>query len=57
MTANNNYNRTIPDAPLPVSMLPRANEVSSQDLLLLVKPNNNLGDKTKALDQQQKDPA
>lgn len=49
MTANNNYNRTIPDAPLPVSMLPRASEVSSQDLLLLVKPNNNLGDKTKAL--------
>lgn len=50
MTANNNYNRTIPDAPLPVSMLPRANEVSSQDLLLLVKPNNEPGDKTKALE-------
>lgn len=50
MTANNNYTRTIPDAPLPVSMLPRASEVSSQDLLLLIKPNNNLGDKTKALE-------
>jgi hypothetical protein len=49
MTANNNYNRTIPDAPLPVSMLPRASEVSSQDLLLLIKPNNEPGDKTKAL--------
>jgi hypothetical protein len=43
------YNRTIPDAPLPVSMLPRASEVSSQDLLLLIKPNNEPGDKTKAL--------
>lgn len=50
MTVNNNYNRTIPDAPLPVSMLPRANEVSSQDLLLLVKPNNEPGDKTRALE-------
>ena len=50
MTANNNYTRTIPDAPLPVSMLPRANEVSSQDLLLLIKPNNDPGDKTKALE-------
>lgn len=50
MTANNNYTRTIPDAPLPVSMLPRASEVSSQDLLLLVKPNNDPGDKTKALE-------
>lgn len=49
MTVNNNYNRTIPDAPLPVSMLPRAGEVSSQDLLLLIKPNNEPGDKTKAL--------
>lgn len=44
------YNRTIPDAPLPVSMLPRADEVSSQDLLLLVKPNNDPGNKTRALE-------
>lgn len=50
MTANNNYTRTIPDAPLPVSMLPRASEVSSQDLLLLVKPNNEPGDKTRAME-------
>ncbi len=50
MPANNNYTRTIPDAPLPVSMLPRASSVSSKDLLLLVKPNNDPGDKTKALE-------
>ena len=50
MPTNNNYTRTIPDAPLPVSMLPRASSVSSKDLLLLVKPNNDPGDKTKALE-------
>lgn len=50
MPANNNYTRTIPDAPLPVSMLPRASSVSSKDLLLLVKPNNDPGDKTKGLE-------
>lgn len=44
------YNRQIPDAPIAPSMLPRASEVSSQDLLLLIKPNNDPGDKTKALE-------
>lgn len=49
MPANNNYNRTIPDAPLPVSMLPRPEALTAQDLLLLIQPNNEQGNKTKAL--------
>ena len=49
MPANNNYNRTIPDAPLPVSMLPRPEALTAQDLLLLIQPNNEQGHKTKAL--------
>lgn len=49
MPANNNYNRTIPDAPLPVSMLPRPEALTAQDLLLLIQPNNEQGSKTKAL--------
>ncbi len=49
MPANNNYNRTIPDAPLPVSMLPRPEALTPQDLLLLIQPNNEQGNKTKAL--------
>lgn len=49
MPANNNYIRTIPDAPLPVSMLPRPEALTAQDLLLLIQPNNEQGSKTKAL--------
>lgn len=49
MPANNNYTRTIPDAPLPVSMLPRPEALTAQDLLLLIQPNNEQGSKTKAL--------
>ena len=49
MPANNNYNRTIPDAPLPVSMLPRPEALTAQDLLLLIQPGNPIGQKNKAL--------
>lgn len=52
MPANNNYNRTIPDAPLPVSMLPRpesATALTVNDLLLLIQPGNDQGQKCKAL--------
>ncbi len=50
--ANQNYNRTIPDAPLPVSMLPRAEALTLNDLLLLVQPGNTQGHRTKALTLQ-----
>lgn len=49
MPANNNYSRTIPDAPLPVSMLPRPTALNATDLLLLIQPGNNQGQKTKSL--------
>ena len=49
MPANNNYNRTIPDAPLPVSMLPRPEALTAKDLLLLIQPGNPIGQKNKAL--------
>lgn len=46
------YNRTIPDAPLPVSMLPRAEaaDLKKNDLLYLVKPDNNIGERSKSLE-------
>lgn len=43
------YNRQIPDAPIAGSMLPRATALTAQDLLLLIQPGNNLGQKNKAL--------
>ena len=43
-----NYTRVIPEAPLPVSMLPRPESLSLQDLLLLVQTANVPGQKTKA---------
>lgn len=47
-----NYERTIPDAPLPISMLPRAEQLTLHDLFLLTQPNNPQGQRTKALTLQ-----
>lgn len=44
------YNRQIPDAPIAGSMLPRPTALTAQDLLLLIQPGNNLGQKNKALE-------
>ena len=44
-----NYTRVIPEAPLPVSMLPRPESLSLQDLLLLVQTESVPGQKTKAV--------
>lgn len=44
------YNRQIPDAPIAGSMLPRAEVLTAQDLLLLIQPGNNLGQKNKSLE-------
>ena len=43
-----NYTRVIPEAPMPVSMLPRPESLSLQDLLLLVQTASVPGQKTKA---------
>ena len=45
------YNRQIPDAPIAPSMLPRvaAENLTSQDVLLLTQPGNNPGQKNKGL--------
>lgn len=47
-----NYERTIPDAPLPISMLPRAEQLTLQDLFLLTQPGNPQGQRSKALTLQ-----
>lgn len=39
----------VPDAPSPVSMLPRAAELTKDDLLYLVKPGNPIGHKSRSL--------
>ena len=43
------YNRQIPDAPIAGSMLPRPTALTAQDLLILIQPGNNLGQKNKAV--------
>ena len=45
------YTRPIPDAPAPLSMLPQvqAENLESDDLMYLVKPNNTIGQRCKAL--------
>ncbi len=43
------YNRRIPDAPIAGSMLPRAMELTLDDILVLIKPGNQIGQKNKAL--------
>lgn len=46
------YNHPIPDAPIAMSMLPRAAaaDLKKKDLLYLVKPGNNLGERCKSLE-------
>ena len=46
------YNHPIPDAPIALSMLPRAAaaDLKKNDLLNLVKPGNNIGERCKALE-------
>lgn len=46
------YDRQIPDAPIALSMLPRvaAADLKKNDLLYLVKPGNNLGERCKSLE-------
>lgn len=44
------YNRQIPDAPIAGSMLPRAASVDTSDILVLIKPNNPLGQRNKSLE-------
>lgn len=48
-----NYTRVIPEAPLPVSMLPRPEELTLQDLLLLIQTASVPGQKTKAVSLSQ----
>lgn len=44
------YNRQIPNAPIAGSMLPRAASVDASDLLVLIKPNNPIGQRNKSLE-------
>lgn len=46
------YDRQIPDSPIVLSMLPRAAaaDLKKNDLLYLVKPGNNLGERCKSLE-------
>jgi hypothetical protein len=44
------YNRQIPDAPIAGSMLPRAASVDASDLLVIIKPNNTIGQRNKSLE-------
>ena len=46
------YDRQIPDAPIALSMLPRAAaaDLKKNDLLYLVKPGNNLGERCKSIE-------
>lgn len=48
------YDGQIPDAPLPLSMLPRASaqSLTLNDLLYLVQPGNNIGQRCKSLELQ-----
>ena len=46
------YNHPIPDAPIAGSMLPRATELTLDDILVLTQPGNPIGQKNKALTLQ-----
>lgn len=43
------YNHPIPDAPIALSMLPREESPAASDLIYLVKPNNPIGQRSKAV--------
>lgn len=44
------YNHPIPDAPLPVSMTPRVETPLKSDLLYLVQPGNNPGERSRSIE-------
>lgn len=44
------YDRRIPDSPIALSMLPRDESPAASDLIYLVKPNNPIGQKSKAVE-------
>lgn len=44
------YDRQIPDAPIALSMLPRDESPAASDLIYLVKPNNPIGQRSKAVE-------
>ena len=46
------YNRQIPDAPVAPSMLPRATELTLEDILVLTQPGNPIGQKNRSLTLQ-----
>lgn len=46
------YDRQIPDAPIALSMLPRDESPAASDLLYLVKPGNNLGERSRSIELQ-----
>ena len=46
------YNRQMPDAPISGSMLPRAKELTLDDILVLTQPGNPIGQKNKSLTLQ-----
>lgn len=46
------YNHPIPDAPIAGSMLPRATELTLDDLLVLTQPGNPIGQKSRSLTLQ-----
>lgn len=46
------YDRQIPDAPIALSMLPRDEIPAASDLLYLVKPGNNLGERSRSIELQ-----
>lgn len=47
------YSHPIPDAPAPLSMLPRATTITLEDLLYLVQPGNPIGQRSKSLTLQE----
>ena len=44
------YNHPIPDAPIALSMLPRLTDLQDTDLIYVVRPNNPIGQRSRALE-------
>ncbi len=42
------YDRQIPDAPMPLSMMPRLTDLQDTDLIYVVRPTNPLGQRCSA---------
>lgn len=51
--AETNYTKTIPEAPLPISMVPRAKSLNMTDIILVTQPTNVQGQRTKGATLQQ----